>query len=417
MFGSNGLHLQLTKYSFVEKRKYRCPRCRTETCSQACVEKHKQRASCSGKRDPAAYLKKGQLATPSGLDQDYNYLKNVERNIDHASQNVQERGIGVKTAASRNVARGWQTGSTLQRYISENQITIEHAPKGMSRQKDNHTRPTKSNRIVWTIELFDTSGERSIRHDCPESDSVVSLYNSYEAEKRNGDRKSRGSKRKRGDVEARKQPHPPSDSETIQSAAVETAKQQLVTEDQAALSMKSDSGAPKDNKPVAESPLAEVKNQPEEDKDSISANIAISQPDDQVEDLLQSEHQGSEHEQYPEKRTYFYLLKPATTSSRRVLIPLRSEATLTECLRNQVVQEYPTIVVLHFAPQRLPEGFMLVDDYLRSRLEEDAELRNMLSAAGDASEIPGTGEPDRQGQPEELDTQSILNMLKRDVRA
>lgn len=39
-----------------EEAKYKCPRCERRTCSLACVTAHKQRDSCSGKRDRTAFL-------------------------------------------------------------------------------------------------------------------------------------------------------------------------------------------------------------------------------------------------------------------------------------------------------------------------------------------------------------------------
>ena len=96
----------LTSSSYTEKPKYRCPRCKTQTCSLACYKRHQQRASCNGQRDPAAYLKRSEWATPSGIDRDYNYLKSVERHVDSTGKEVRERGIS--TGDSR---RGGERGA------------------------------------------------------------------------------------------------------------------------------------------------------------------------------------------------------------------------------------------------------------------------------------------------------------------
>lgn len=128
--------------SYTQKPKYRCPRCKAQTCSLPCYKRHQQRASCNGKRDPAVFVKRSQLATPAGIDQDYNYLKSVERNIDHAARETSDRGVGAQSNA-KGTERGLHPESLLQRYLVTNRINVERAPKGMSRQKTNQTRFTK----------------------------------------------------------------------------------------------------------------------------------------------------------------------------------------------------------------------------------------------------------------------------------
>lgn len=88
------------------------------------------------------YVKRSQLATPAGIDQDYNYLKSVERSIDHAARETQDRGVGGKSFV-KGSERGLHPESLLQRYLVTNRINVERAPKGMSRQRTNRTRFTK----------------------------------------------------------------------------------------------------------------------------------------------------------------------------------------------------------------------------------------------------------------------------------
>lgn len=141
---AHSAHLSLVadSSSYTQKPKYRCPGCRTQTCSLPCYKRHQQRASCNGKRDPTVFVKRSQLATPAGIDQDYNYLKSVERSIDHAARETSDRGVGVKTN-SKGSERALHPESLLNRYLISNRINIERAPKGMSRQKTNQTRFTK----------------------------------------------------------------------------------------------------------------------------------------------------------------------------------------------------------------------------------------------------------------------------------
>lgn len=331
------------------------------------------------------------MATPSGLDRDYNYLKGVERQIDYATQDVDERGIGVKSVTSKNVLRGWRNDSALQRYLAQNNITIEHAPKGMSRQKSNQTRPTKSNRIVWTVEWVRPSGT-VLQHDCTESDSVSSLYERLLEESLPSERKQRGSKRKRAEAA--------SHAEEAQSTSATTNEDQHARSD-----------APqKDESTVDLKEPSAAKDSSE--KLSAETATAADQPADPVPETADV---ASETDAGP---SHFYLLKTGASSASRVLIPLAPEATLTACLRHQTVQEFPTLVVLPNAPGALPEGFVLLVDHLKRQRGEDDELQRLIGQTESRfNKAQASRGPQQQAaEQEELDAESILDMLKRDVR-
>ncbi|KAI6982193.1 hypothetical protein D0869_11144 [Hortaea werneckii] len=408
---NSGSLSDLCSTCYTEQPKYRCPRCQTQTCSLPCYKKHQQRASCNGKRDPAAYQKKSQLATASGLDRDYNYLKGVERQIDVAGQEAEDRGIGAKNATSKNVLRGWRADSALQRYLVQNNINIEHAPKGMSRQRNNQTRPTKSNRIVWTVEWLTADGQRSLQHDCTESDSIISLYETHLADLSHVEGQPRGSKRKRVETSSTKQPSQPD------------SKPEGVPE---TMNKKAASGAPTSHT------LGDAESEPQREADT-SSNTADPAPKETNSPAPTSDHPPPTINQEPTASTdtdtpeqsanqeprYFYLLKTGTSSTSKVLLPLKEEASLTTSLKDQTVQEYPTVVVFAHSPDKLPPGYMLLEQYLKAQASEDAELHAALTAAGKSMETVKTELPapsSQQGEKEELDAESILNMLKRDVR-
>ncbi|KAI7531572.1 hypothetical protein KC331_g14037 [Hortaea werneckii] len=406
---NSGSLSDLCSTCYTEQPKYRCPRCQTQTCSLPCYKKHQQRASCNGKRDPAAYQKKSQLATASGLDRDYNYLKGVERQIDVAGQEAEDRGIGAKNATSKNVLRGWRADSALQRYLVQNNINIEHAPKGMSRQRNNQTRPTKSNRIVWTVEWLTADGQRSLQHDCTESDSIISLYETHLADLSHVEGQPRGSKRKRVETPSTKQPSQP---DSKPKGNPET------------ISKKAASG------PTASHTLGDSESEPQKEAET-SLNTADPAQKERSSPAPTTEHQPPTINQEPPAFTdnpeqpanqeprYFYLLKTGTSSISKVLLPLKEEASLTASLKDQTVQEYPTVIVLAHSPEKLPSGYMLLEQYLKAQASEDAELHAALAAAGKSMETVETelpGPSSQQGEKEELDAESILNMLKRDVR-
>ncbi|KAL2116464.1 hypothetical protein VTJ04DRAFT_8632 [Mycothermus thermophilus] len=70
--------------------KYKCPRCGARTCSLPCVQKHKARADCNGKRNPAAFIPLNRLKTDAGIDHDYNFLTSIERARQLAEKDVVE---------------------------------------------------------------------------------------------------------------------------------------------------------------------------------------------------------------------------------------------------------------------------------------------------------------------------------------
>ncbi|KAI7283693.1 hypothetical protein KC345_g2806 [Hortaea werneckii] len=405
---NSGSLSDLCSTCYTEQPKYRCPRCQTQTCSLPCYKKHQQRASCNGKRDPAAYQKKSQLATASGLDRDYNYLKGVERQIDVAGQEAEDRGIGAKNASSKNVLRGWRADSALQRYLVQNNINIEHAPKGMSRQKTNQTRPTKSNRIVWTVEWLTADGQRTLQHDCTESDSIMSLYETHLADLSHVEGQPRGSKRKRVETSSAKQPpqpdiKPEGDLERTSEKAASGATAPHTSGDS-------------ESEPQGEADASSTTEDSAPKEPNSSAPTTEHQPPTASTDTDTPE-QPANHEP-----RYFYLLKPGTSSTSKVLLPLQEEASLTASLRDQTVQEYPTVVLLAHSPEKLPSGYILLEQYLKAQASEDAELHAALAAAGKSIETVRTELPapppssSQQGEKEELDAESILNMLKRDVR-
>jgi hypothetical protein len=122
--------------SHIDIPKYRCPGCSTKTCSVNCVQRHKEWAQCSGKRDPTIYVKKKDLATPAGVDHDYNFLSSIERSRGIAERSLEERGL-------KQGQNSWTPGSKWTRTrIAMTKVHVEKAPIGMSRQKLNKTRVT-----------------------------------------------------------------------------------------------------------------------------------------------------------------------------------------------------------------------------------------------------------------------------------
>lgn len=111
-----------------------------------CIKRHKQWSQCNGIRDPALYIKRSDLATPHGIDHDYNYLTSIERQLDNADRNALERGVSIQDAPSD--PRIWRAKGLdgpkkgeepLRKALESCGVAIKRAPEGMGRKKQNTT--------------------------------------------------------------------------------------------------------------------------------------------------------------------------------------------------------------------------------------------------------------------------------------
>lgn len=447
---------KLTIFSHIAKPKYRCPRCRTQTCSVMCYKRHQQRAACDGKRNPATYVKKSQWATPAGIDHDYNYLKSVERKIDSAGQNAYERGIGFEAQSSKRAARARQPGSQIHKYLMQNRIHVEHAPVGMSRQKTNQTRVTKGGKVAWTVEWVDPSGVRIWKNDCVATDTVEDLHAALEVERRNAQARSkglkaalkdhRGVKRKLGQVESGPLVQP---EIHVQKASQSLESRKVEDQAEADAIQKPNSSVDEDGHDSASSPSSmhqsqdrEIRQTPQASNDQedltngdphethTSAEPQHSNvPNDGTAQTPRSQRNQPDAPSQPPRpqtnapnlsapqdqkkknnRHYYYLLKPATNSTLPILIPLAPTTTLTTALQDKTILEYPTIYTLLEPPEKLPNGFKLEAEYVREMQERNQRWR---TGGGDGRVMTDGRESRADGGDEELDASGILDLLRR----
>jgi hypothetical protein len=142
----------------------------------------------------------------------------------------------------------------------------------------------------------------------------------------------------------------------------------------------------------------------------VKAQLAEADPPDLRDDKSDTEHMG-------DGEYLFFLLKPRTSSSKHVLIPITSNATLGECLKGRTVLEFPTIYVFPSSAQPLPKDYMLEEDYLKQEGEEQREFNDLLNELD--PEILKRLKADGQGagratKEEEVDSKEILDVLKKD---
>jgi len=128
--------MRLTSHSHINAIKYTCPRCGVHTCSLPCVKRHKTWAQCSGVRDPAAYRRRAELATPASIDQDFNFITKVERSLQRADDEAAERGIDLTTPSDAR-RHGHDSRQKFDAEVERRGMTLIRAPRGLSRSKRN----------------------------------------------------------------------------------------------------------------------------------------------------------------------------------------------------------------------------------------------------------------------------------------
>lgn len=315
----------------------------------------------------------------------------------------------------------------------------------MSRQKANHTRYIpKSKKIVWTVEWIQSDGTKRLT-EVHEAANVAEAYSAMLAEK---ERESK--KRKQGDI---------SDETSSKAARTgvaapkeevsqneKTGKDGLDGESQSQMkTTRPRSASVSDSAPLQE---ARAEEQPttsttssmlEPQSPSSSPEHLQSdgtrQPEDSLETsdskdtrtLILSRIQSEQSRQaalraskIPTGPPFFYLLRPHTSATSRVLIPLMPDQSLTASLELRTVLEFPTIYILDQGQDDLPDTFLTEEAYMKKRQEEDKEVEELLKTVPDSAasrRVGPFGERAAVGEAGngDLDPSKILEMLKRDV--
>lgn len=91
-------------------------------------------------------MKKSELATPAGIDHDYNFLSGIERSLEKSEKSVTEKGLdaGLNARPKGNQAQG------MDYHLAAAGVKVIRAPKGMSRSKENKTYRSKSGSATTT---------------------------------------------------------------------------------------------------------------------------------------------------------------------------------------------------------------------------------------------------------------------------
>ncbi|KAA8652828.1 hypothetical protein EYZ11_007205 [Aspergillus tanneri] len=381
----------------IHTPKYRCPRCSTRSCSLPCSRRHKLWSQCSGVRDPAAYLRRNELATESAFDQDFNFITGIERRLERAEREAENRGIqidperhkfadlaavglqhevneeddGARKRKRPNNDGGMVKGEAgFLRGAEDAGVTVVRAPKGMSRSKNNGSRwHPKLKCLNWMAEWIMPDGQKRSRN-CLESSTIADAFD-------------------------RVYPLPKQEREKKKKEEEQT----------------SDQGAEKDQRPGSES------------RDTLLSSDAVTFPqaatpvidgEAQPEDTPTDEQSSTQMAEVTAHRNFFfYLHRPRTATKQTVLIPLPPRMNFTTALRGHTVLEFPTIYVLHESPdevlsKREESKFLLEEEYVRAHPNPEPELGE-IAVESDTQLLPGSKDLTN------IDEKKVLEVLKKDL--
>jgi hypothetical protein len=326
--------------------KYRCPRCSFQTCSLTCSKRHKLWSDCNGVRDPTIYKPRHELATPAGIDHDYNFISSIERGIERTDRLIvdEKRLVDRKELLGHGDSRRWKArqhtgGDTLlERALERSGVIVDKAPKGMRRNIDNSTNWSRYQKCInWQVEWVRDDGSSllgKVLEIHPIREAFTALLEEQRRTGMTAAEKKQDKKRKATEIK-----------KMAKKAKTESGFDLLM---QTSTLQNPDSSA-WDQFVVPALEEADGKSMIESDTEllPVPSNESYEVPVDY----------------------YFYLHRPYTPSSQpRVLIPLSSSEPLSTLLRNRVVLEYPTIYALPSPPTSLPHNFMLEHDYLKRHL-------------------------------------------------
>lgn len=343
----------------IDRPKYTCPRCAVQTCSLRCSKRHKLWASCNGIRDPTAFMPMSKLATPSGIDHDYNFLHSIETRIQR-SEKVLIEDLGIISNAELKRARAgedeemWkqshrepETSGEVQiaRALKAHNIKIMKAPKGMRRNRENTTSWNKKHRQVnWQVEWVREPPLGRTLYRALGNKPIGDVYDILCDEERRmnmtGAEKTAMRKRKAAETKERN-----------------TKKAKL---DKEAMDLS--------NTPNLQNP------------ETTAWDVSPDQTG------FDEDMQEGTTPPAPKERNYnLYLLRPSTPASfPKVLKHIDPDKTLTELLWNRKVLEFPTIYVLENKPEELPNAFMSEKAFLAATGE--AETDTDMSSSDEETE-------------------------------
>ncbi|WVF70768.1 hypothetical protein IAT40_005562 [Kwoniella sp. CBS 6097] len=151
--------------------KYTCPRCSTKTCSLPCSKAHKTQESCSGVRDPAAFVSLKEYGQGVWSD-DYKWLEEGRRKVGGWGQGIKVEEVPASFSSSSTLnnkgrgdrqtqmqlrnRRGKKVAKVdgLKRELEKRGCSVYFMPEGMAKRKNNQSNwNPKSQQLYLTMHL------------------------------------------------------------------------------------------------------------------------------------------------------------------------------------------------------------------------------------------------------------------------
>ncbi|PMD18740.1 hypothetical protein NA56DRAFT_647630 [Hyaloscypha hepaticicola] len=327
----------------IDPPKYTCPRCYVNTCSLTCAKRHKLWASCSGVRDPTVFKPMSELATPSGIDHDYNFLHSIEHRLERSGKLLVEEIDAMSKGELECARKGedeerWRRSHVREERgavnvaskLREMKCNVITAPKGMRRNKENTSSWNGKHQTVhWQVEWMRGEPAERTLYRVLGNHAIGKAYDLMCEEERilnmSPEEKRVDKKRKAAEFKA---------------AQARKAKKLRLGKNH-----------------IPELSTVPLLQDPESRTWSFTP-VYMALPEI-------SEEESLEHEPAFQRNYHLYLHRPLTPSSfPKVLVPLDPNKCLTDLLKGREVLEFPTIYVLDCPPEGLPEKFMLEMQYL-----------------------------------------------------
>ncbi|MCJ1484834.1 hypothetical protein MMC06_005007 [Schaereria dolodes] len=419
----------LCKICQIHIPKYRCPRCSIRTCSLPCTKRHKLWAQCNGVRNPATYLKRSELATPKGIDHDYNFISGIERKLDSADRDAAFRGVVLHEYDGAASRRGHAKGvEQLRKEIVDLGVVIRQAPKGMSRSKQNTTKWNNQDKCIsWTVEWVHPDGRKEVGK-CSGREVVSEAYAKHTGILQL--RKKRKKKSKNKQISSGNIPGLINSSETPTFANPEdhlTKKKKTKGSNKANISTVNAMQAPfsagataTPSDPASSIPLlfpaiADLPNHvPTSDAPPATTPTPVS------DGHTDASTPNSPMPSSTAPPVYFYIHAPLRPSNNPVVFPIPLSSTLSSVLQGWMVLEFPTIYILPYTSSSLPpEKFTLAREAGGTK-DGDIEgmLKKLVSGIGDEGKSGFKGEGLEEGEVDEREVNEkiIKEVLMKDLK-
>lgn len=360
-----------------------------------------------------------QLATPAGIDHDYNFLSAIERSVERSDRLlVEEKGIvTVKelregppeprqfSSRGRGRGRGGRGGGTdgidHTGIKSENEIKIlkeyqrigvrvERLPKGMARQKLNGTSWSRKQKCVvmqveWLRAIEGGEVETILSKVLMTTPIGIAYKNILEERRRAAmtpEEKALEKKKRAAEVAERVAKRPkPSETEPETAPALEEQVAAAATEVATAEAVQ-----PSQTEEISTDAPQECSSKQPPAK---PGNAPPPKPADPFTEEAKSFISNFK----------FFLRRPHTPSNLpTVLIPLDYTQPLEVLLEGKVIVEFPTIYIFNQNIERLPGGFMLQDEFFK---HVKMGNKNLSPGGGEEGEVESSEEESSDDEPEE----------------